>query len=83
MRLARDSELRQLVMRPGRAVPVGRGIPSFGGVASIHSASRTAMRIARDWRCGRRGSHVTGQLRCHRWLGPGLGPAFVAAAMGI
>ncbi len=37
-----DSELRQFVVRPGRDIP-----PLDDG-ASIHSASRTAMRIAGD-----------------------------------
>jgi hypothetical protein len=61
-----DSELRQLAMRPRR------GIPPFGDAASIHSASRTAMRIARDWRCGRRGSHVTGATALPPLARPGV-----------
>ena len=62
-----SDSLRQLAMWPGR------GIPPPGDGASIHSASRTATRIARGAGCVRRGSHGHGG-NCVAAVGLGSGP---------
>ena len=65
--------------------PSGRGIRPFVDVASIQSAP--ALRIAGDWRCGRRasGSHVTGATALPTLARPraGVGARVCGCDMGV